>query len=98
LFIELVWTGLQTRLQTRLSEKIEFFKRPDNLSSRPNDGTFDHHFAYRITPTRTYNHNLKAFCENLTVIFCEAVGENEDEGVLHTRSNFGDIRYYVNLQ
>jgi hypothetical protein len=50
LFIELVRTGLQTRL----SKKIEFFERPDGLSSHPNNCTFDHHFAYRITPTRTY--------------------------------------------
>jgi hypothetical protein len=54
LFIELVRTGLQTRLQTRLSEKIEFFERLDGLSFRPSGGTFDHHFVYQITPTRTY--------------------------------------------
>jgi hypothetical protein len=41
LFIELVRTGLQTRLQTRLSEKIDFFKRPNNISSHPNDVTYN---------------------------------------------------------
>jgi hypothetical protein len=44
-------------LQTRLSGKIEFFECLDGLSSRPNGGTFDHHFTYRITPTRTYKNN-----------------------------------------
>jgi hypothetical protein len=47
--------GLQTRLQMRLSGKIYSFERPDGLSSRPSGGTFDHHFAYRITPTRPYS-------------------------------------------
>jgi hypothetical protein len=47
--------GLQMILQTRLSKKIEFFERPNGLSSRLNGDTFDHHFAYHITPTRTYN-------------------------------------------
>ena len=62
LFIKLVQTGLQMRLQTRLSGKIEFFERLGNLSSRLNGGTFDHHFAYRITPTKTYTlKQLSAF-------------------------------------
>jgi hypothetical protein len=69
LFIELVRTSLQTRLQTRLFGKIEFFERSDGLSSRPNNSTFDHHFAYRITPTRTYTliqsvHKLITFNDN----------------------------------
>ena len=50
LFIELIRTGLQTRL----FGKIEFFERPNDLSSCPNGGTFDHYFAYRITQTKTY--------------------------------------------
>ena len=58
LFIDLVRMGLQMRLQTRLSGKIEFFERPDGLSSCLNGGTFDHQFAYQITPIRTYIYDL----------------------------------------
>jgi hypothetical protein len=47
--------GLQTRLQMRFFGKIEFFERPDGFSSHSNGGTFDHHFAYQISPKRTYN-------------------------------------------
>jgi hypothetical protein len=36
LFIELIQTGLQTRL----SKKIEFFEHPNDISSRPDNGTF----------------------------------------------------------
>jgi hypothetical protein len=57
--------GLQTRLQMRLFEKIEFFKQPDGLSSYPNDGTFDYHFAYRITSTRTYKLPLWQFDDKI---------------------------------
>ena len=46
--------GLQMRLQMRLFGKIELFERLDGLSSHLNGGTFDYHFAYRITLTRTY--------------------------------------------
>jgi hypothetical protein len=72
LFIELVQTGLQTRLQTRISGKIEFFEHSDGLSSRPDDlsshlngDTFDHHFAYRIMPTRTYKLPLWQFGDKI---------------------------------
>jgi hypothetical protein len=33
---------------------LEFFERLDGISFHLNGGTFDQHFAYRITPTRTY--------------------------------------------
>jgi hypothetical protein len=38
-------------------------------------------------------HDLEAFHENLMVVFCEAAEEDEDEGGLHTKQNFGDIKY-----
>jgi hypothetical protein len=46
--------GLANKIADEAIGKIEFFERLDGISFHLNGGTFDQHFAYRITPTRTY--------------------------------------------